>query len=180
MEKIIINYNENKQIKTLLKRAMRENDFTYTDVAKKLNTKEQYLRAILNKKHINCDDIKKILDVVGYDLVLEFRPKDRIELINTAKVITNNTDTNSADNNIDITDDDILALLDNTTKHGYSGIDVVDSWLENNGYIINSKLFDSNGKILDSARSLLTNGVSFGKTEKLIKKKVFIKDNTDR
>lgn len=174
MEKIIINYNENKQIKTLLKRTIKENDFTYTDVAKKLNLKEQYLRAILNKKHINCDDIKKILDAIGYDLILEFKPKENFSIRNNKSKSFNIS--NKPATNIDIIDDDILALLDSTTKYGYSGIDIVDSWLENNGYIINSKLFDSGGKILDSVRSLLVKGISLKKTDELIEKKVFIKD----
>lgn len=155
------------------------------NIANNLNISNSQLTNTLNKKNINFNDIKKILDVVGYDLVLEFRPKERIDwLINTVKVITNNTNTNSADNNnIDIIDDDILALLDSITKYGYSGIDIVDSWLENNGYIINSKLFDSDGKILDKARTLLINSVLFGKTKELIKKNVFVKDsvnNTDK
>lgn len=49
------------------------------NIANNLNISNSQLTNTLNKKNINFNDIKKILDVVGYDLVLEFRPKERID-----------------------------------------------------------------------------------------------------
>lgn len=82
MEKINFKYENNKNIKNALIRAIRENDHTQSQIAEMLDMPKQSFFQFLNKKHINCDDIKKILDVVGYDLVLEFRPKENASIKN--------------------------------------------------------------------------------------------------
>ncbi|MCR1960230.1 hypothetical protein CWE04_11710 [Thomasclavelia cocleata] len=175
-KEIIFKYNNNNQLKKTIKEIALYNDIKMSSIANNLNISNSQLTNTLNKKNINFNDIKKILDVVGYDLVLEFRPKDNFSIKNKLPDTISINTNNNMEINTDIVDDDILALLNDTIKYGYSGINVVDNWLENNGYIINSKLFDSDGKILDNARALLVKGVSFGKTNELIKKKVFIKD----
>lgn len=182
MEEVKIKYRENKQIKTLLRRVIKENDYTYKEVARLLDTKEQYLRATLNKKNINCDDIKKILDVLDYELVIEFKHKDALERVaNKASKTTldiNNTDIIDAllkeVNNDEATNTDI--------KIGYCGNSMVDDWMDRNGYTINHKLYKNgkmDSKLLDELGKELFIAINFGRTKEYVDKKILVKvDNS--
>jgi transcriptional regulator with XRE-family HTH domain len=46
------------------------------DIAERLGISRQGLTNILNKKHITIDDITKIADAVGYDVVISYKKRD--------------------------------------------------------------------------------------------------------
>lgn len=185
MESMEINYEDNKQIKRLLQRVIKENDYTYKEVARLLDTKEQYLRAILNKKNINCDDMKKILDIVGYDLVIEFKPQDALERVanKASKTTLDTKDTNNTDT-LDVLlkqiNDDEATNTD--IKIGYCGNGMVDDWMDRNGYTINHKLYKEgkmDSKLLDKLSKELFIAINFGRTKEYVDKKILVKiDNS--
>ena len=81
-KEITFKYNNNNQLKKAIKEIALYNDIKMSDIANNLNISNSQLTNTLNKKNINFNDIKKILDVVGYDLVLEFRPKENASIKN--------------------------------------------------------------------------------------------------
>lgn len=46
------------------------------DIAEKLGISRQGLTNILNKKHITIDDITKIADTMGYDVIISYKKRD--------------------------------------------------------------------------------------------------------
>lgn len=72
-----LKYFNNEQIKNTLNSVIFDNNITKSKIAKDLNLSPQLLNRMFDKKHINCDDIKKILDTIDYELILEFKPKNK-------------------------------------------------------------------------------------------------------
>ena len=46
------------------------------DIAEKLGISRQGLTNILNKKHITIDDVTKIADTMGYDVIISYKKRD--------------------------------------------------------------------------------------------------------
>lgn len=68
-------YNTNKQLKDEYRKLLIDKGYTMTDIANKLNIVPQQLQNKFNNKRIAFSDLSKWLDLVGYELVIDFKPK---------------------------------------------------------------------------------------------------------
>ena len=59
-----------------IKKLMLENKITQRQIADKLDMKPQGLTKLMNKKNFCFDDAAKILDAMGYDLLIDFKAKN--------------------------------------------------------------------------------------------------------
>ena len=66
-------YRDNEQLLIELKKLMLETKITQREIATKLNIKPQGLTKLLNKKNFSFEDAQKILAVLGYDLIVDFK-----------------------------------------------------------------------------------------------------------
>ncbi len=66
-------YRNNEQLLIELKKLMLETKITQREIAAKLNIKPQGLTKLLNKKNFSFEDAQKILAVMGYDLIVDFK-----------------------------------------------------------------------------------------------------------
>ena len=66
-------YRDNEQLLIELKKLMLETKITQREIAAKLNIKPQGLTKLLNKKNFSFEDAQKILAVMGYDLIVDFK-----------------------------------------------------------------------------------------------------------
>ena len=89
-------YKNNIDIIYLIEELLQNKKINKVDLANKLNISRQNLQSLLSKKNLNNDDIKRILDVLDYNLVIEFKPKQEKEYNNNNN---NNDDYNSYDLN---------------------------------------------------------------------------------
>lgn len=85
-------YKNNIDIIYLIEELLQNKKINKVDLANKLNISRQNLQSLLSKKNLNNDDIKRILDVLDYNLVIEFKPKQE-------KEYNNNNNNNSYDLN---------------------------------------------------------------------------------
>lgn len=69
-------YLDNKTLITEYKKVLLDNGIKQQHVADKLEISKQSLNLKLNKKHISFDDMQALLDVIGYDLVIDFKKRD--------------------------------------------------------------------------------------------------------
>lgn len=69
-------YLNNKTLITEYKKVLLDNGIKQQYVADKLGISKQSLNLKLNKKHINFDDMQALLDVIGYDLIIDFEKRD--------------------------------------------------------------------------------------------------------
>ena len=65
-------YKNNEQILIEIRKIMLETKITQREIAEKLGIKPQGLTKMLNKKNFGFYDAKKILDTMGYNLVVDF------------------------------------------------------------------------------------------------------------
>lgn len=65
-------YKNNEQILIELKKLLLENRTTQKEIADKLNIKPQGLTKLLNKKNFGFEDAQKILNAMGYTLIIDF------------------------------------------------------------------------------------------------------------
>lgn len=72
-----ITYENHDQILIEIKKLMLENKITQRQIADKLDMKPQGLTKLMNKKNFSFDDAAKILDVMGYDLLIDFKAKNQ-------------------------------------------------------------------------------------------------------
>lgn len=75
-------YKNNIDIIYLIEELLQNKKINKVDLANKLNISRQNLQSLLSKKNLNNDDIKRILDALNYDLVIEFKPKQEKEYNN--------------------------------------------------------------------------------------------------
>ncbi len=68
-------YKTNEQILIEIKKLILETKTTQREIADKLGIKPQGLTKILNKKNFGFEDAQKILNVMDYDLVINFEKK---------------------------------------------------------------------------------------------------------
>ena len=72
-------YNDNEQLKRLLKAEWTKNGFTQKNIAEKMGVSSANLSNILvNKKSLTFTDVQRILDALDCDLYLDFRKRDDI------------------------------------------------------------------------------------------------------
>ncbi len=65
-------YKDNEQILIEIKKLMLETKATQREIADKLGIKPQGLTKLLNKKNFGFEDAKKVLAVMGFDLIVDF------------------------------------------------------------------------------------------------------------
>lgn len=70
-------YKDNEQILIEIKKLILESKTTQREIADKLGIKPQGLTKILNKKNFSFEDVQKILFVMGYDLVIDFKEGEK-------------------------------------------------------------------------------------------------------
>lgn len=75
MNKYNINYNDNEQMKDLINTIIKDNGIKKTFIADNLNMSRSNLNSLLNKKNITLDDLKKICDVLGYQIEINIKKK---------------------------------------------------------------------------------------------------------
>lgn len=75
MNKYSINYNDNEQMKELINTIIKDNGIKKTFIANNLNISRSNLNSLLNKKNITLDDLKKICDVLGYQIEINIKKK---------------------------------------------------------------------------------------------------------
>lgn len=68
-------YTSNQNLKTEFKKILIDNNLTLTDVASQLKIVPQQLNNKFNNKRIAFTDIQEFLNVVGYDLYIDFKPR---------------------------------------------------------------------------------------------------------
>ena len=68
-------YKNNDQILIEIKKLMLENKITQRQIAEKLGMKPQGLTKLMNKKNFGFEDATKILNAMGYDLLIDFQKK---------------------------------------------------------------------------------------------------------
>ena len=66
-------FKNNEQILIEIKKILLETKTTQREVADKLGLKPQGLTKMLNKKNFSFEDAQKILDTMGYDLIVDFK-----------------------------------------------------------------------------------------------------------
>lgn len=66
-------YKDNDQILIEIKKLMLENKITQRQIADTLGMKPQGLTKLMNKKNFGFEDATKILNAMGYDLLIDFQ-----------------------------------------------------------------------------------------------------------
>lgn len=66
-------YQNQEQLIIEIKKIMLEQHTTQREIAEKLNITPQGFTKLLNKKNFSFTDAKKILDILGYKLVIELK-----------------------------------------------------------------------------------------------------------
>lgn len=69
-------YNDNKQLKNEFKKLIIDENITMTEVAQRCGLIPQQLNNRFNNSRIAFTDIKQYCDVLGYDLIIDFKKKD--------------------------------------------------------------------------------------------------------
>ena len=68
-------YSNNKQLKDEYRKLLIDKGLTMTDIATKLNIVPQQWQNKFNNKRIAFSDLAEWLDLVGYELVIDFKLK---------------------------------------------------------------------------------------------------------
>ena len=68
-------YKNNKQIKEEYRKLLIDKGVTLTDISNKLDILPQQLNNQFNNKRLSFSDLSKWLNLVGYDLLIDFKPK---------------------------------------------------------------------------------------------------------
>ena len=68
-------YRDSEQLKKEFKKLLIDKGIKQQYIADQLGISKQGLNLLLNKKHITCDDLKKLLNVLGYELDINFKEK---------------------------------------------------------------------------------------------------------
>lgn len=69
-------YIDNMQLVNEIKKVMIDTNTKQVDIANSLNVNKQAITKLFNKKNLTCDDMKKLLDIMGYDLVIDFKKRN--------------------------------------------------------------------------------------------------------
>lgn len=72
-------YKDNDQLVNELKKVMIDTNTKQVDIASMMEVPKQAITKIFNKKNLTCDDMKKILSLMNYELHIDFIPVDHSE-----------------------------------------------------------------------------------------------------
>lgn len=72
-------YKDNEQLVNELKKVMIDTNTKQIDIANMMNVPKQAVTKIFNKKNLTCDDMRKLLALMGYELHIEFVPVGNVE-----------------------------------------------------------------------------------------------------
>ena len=75
MKEYNLNYNDNKQMKELINNIIKDNGIKKTFIAEQLNITKGSYQNLLNKKNITLEDLKKICDVLDYEIEINIKKK---------------------------------------------------------------------------------------------------------
>ena len=67
-------YKDNVQLVNELKKVMIDTNTKQVDLARMLDVPKQAITKIFDKKNLTCDDMQKLLALMGYELRIEFVP----------------------------------------------------------------------------------------------------------
>ena len=67
-------YKNNEQLVNELKKVMIDTNTKQVDIANMMEVPKQAITKIFNKKNLTCDDMQKLLSLMGYELCVEFLP----------------------------------------------------------------------------------------------------------
>ena len=67
-------YKNNEQLVNELKKVMIDTNTKQVDIAKMMEVPKQAITKIFNKKNLTCDDMQKLLLLIGYELHIDFVP----------------------------------------------------------------------------------------------------------
>lgn len=67
-------YRDNEQLVNELKKVMIDTNTKQVDIANMMNVPKQAVTKIFNKKNLTCDDMQKLLSLMGYELRVDFVP----------------------------------------------------------------------------------------------------------
>lgn len=68
-------YDNNNDMKEIINIILKDNGIKKTYVADSLNMSKTTFNSLLNKKNITLDDLKKICDVLGYEIEINIKKK---------------------------------------------------------------------------------------------------------
>ena len=72
-------YKDNDQLVNELKKVMIDTNTKQVDLANMMEVPKQAITKIFNKKNLTCDDMQKLLSLMGYELHIGFVPVDQSE-----------------------------------------------------------------------------------------------------
>ena len=72
-------YKNNDQLVNELKKVMIDTNTKQVDLANMMEVPKQAITKIFNKKNLTCDDMKKLLSLMGYELQIDFVPVEQGE-----------------------------------------------------------------------------------------------------
>ena len=70
-------YKNNDQLVNELKKVMIDTNTKQVDIANMMNVPKQAITKIFNKKNLTCDDMQKLLSLMGYELRIDFVPVEQ-------------------------------------------------------------------------------------------------------
>ena len=72
-------YKDNEQLVNELKKVMIDTNTKQVDLANMMDVPKQAITKIFNKKNLTCDDMQKLLSLMGYELHIDFSPVEQRE-----------------------------------------------------------------------------------------------------
>ena len=69
-------YKNNEQLVNELKKVMIDTKTKQVDLARMLDVPKQAITKIFDKKNITCDDMQKLLALMGYRLEIDFKKNE--------------------------------------------------------------------------------------------------------
>lgn len=71
-------YRDNVQLVNELKKVMIDTGTKQVDLARMLDVPKQAITKIFDKKNLTCDDMQKLLSLMGYELRIDFVPVENV------------------------------------------------------------------------------------------------------
>ena len=70
-------YTDNDQLVNELKKVMIDTNTKQIDIANMMEVPKQAITKMFNKKNLTCDDMQKLLSLMGYELHIDFVPVEQ-------------------------------------------------------------------------------------------------------
>ena len=70
-------YKNNDQLVNELKKVMIDTNTKQVDLANMMEVPKQAITKMFNKKNLTCDDMQKLLSLMGYELHIDFVPVEQ-------------------------------------------------------------------------------------------------------